>query len=116
WRLTGVLCSEVTSLGCHTDMWAPWKGTFSSLAHKMNWIARMPNMVSADTLVGNVKADICNATGLPDTCQVSAGIHDSNASYLRYLTAYKEQLFTVVSTGTWSISMAPGAATGTLLE
>src|SRR5690606_8037889 len=35
---------------------------------------------------------------------------------LRYLTAYKEQLFTVVSTGTWSISMAPGAATGTLLE
>src|SRR5690606_10897608 len=30
WRLTGVLASEVTSLGCHTDLWAPARGDFSS--------------------------------------------------------------------------------------
>ena len=38
-----------------------------------------------------------------------AGIHDSNASWLPHLVA-REPPFTVLSTGTWVIAMAAGAA------
>jgi len=31
WRLTGSLVSEVSSLGCHTDLWSPAHNNFSSL-------------------------------------------------------------------------------------
>ncbi len=30
-RLTGVAANEVTSLGCHTDLWNPTAGAYSSL-------------------------------------------------------------------------------------
>ena len=43
-------------------------------------------------------------------CQVLCGIHDSNASLLRYLEAdANEQPRTVLSTGTWAIAAAFGA-------
>ena len=31
WRLSGVAASEVTSLGCHTDLWRPHQRDYSSL-------------------------------------------------------------------------------------
>lgn len=27
-RLTGIAANEVTSLGCHTDLWNPWTADF----------------------------------------------------------------------------------------
>ena len=33
-RLTGVAATEVTSLGCHTDLWNPRAGAFSSLVER----------------------------------------------------------------------------------
>ncbi|OYR24785.1 FGGY family of carbohydrate kinase, N-terminal domain protein [Brucella lupini] len=30
WRLTGIAASEVTSLGCHTDLWLPKESAFST--------------------------------------------------------------------------------------
>ena len=35
-KLTGVLASEVTSLGCHTDLWIPYGRSFSSLVGAMH--------------------------------------------------------------------------------
>jgi sugar (pentulose or hexulose) kinase len=37
---------------------------------------------------------------------VACGIHDSNASYLRFLMDREREAFTVVSSGTWTIVMA----------
>ena len=39
-------------------------------------------------------------------CEVACGIHDSNASYLRFLMDREREAFTVVSSGTWTIVMA----------
>ncbi|TIO50024.1 MAG: carbohydrate kinase, partial [Mesorhizobium sp.] len=36
-RLTGVAANEVTSLGCHTDLWNPWTSDYSSLVDRMGW-------------------------------------------------------------------------------
>ncbi|WP_143873140.1 hypothetical protein [Catenovulum sediminis] len=45
-----------------------------------------------------------------------AGIHDSNASFARYLSNNQKQPFNVVSTGTWIITMAMGADLKNLSE
>ncbi|MBR9908842.1 MAG: hypothetical protein GYB33_00650 [Gammaproteobacteria bacterium] len=110
WRLTGALCSEVTSLGCHTDLWAPLTAEFSSLVTELGWTEKFPAVVPAWTSLGPVTPEVMAETGLAPDCQVFAGIHDSNASFLRYRVSCGDNPFTVVSTGTWSIVMASGTA------
>jgi len=43
WRLCGARVSEVTSLGCHTDLWAPWERTYSSLVRNQGWTEKFPS-------------------------------------------------------------------------
>ncbi len=116
WRLTGVAVSEVTSWGCHTDMWAPSERAYSSLVDRMGIREKLPPLVSADTMIGTVSEGIVEQTGLPKDCKVFAGVHDSNASYLRYLTRGNDAPFTVVSTGTWVISFSSRTPLGSLSE
>jgi L-fuculokinase len=105
WRLCGVRAWEATSLGCHTDLWAPREDDFSAFAKATGWDSRFGSRVSAWTALGPPRAEILSATGLSPTCAVLAGIHDSNASYLAH-RATREDPFCVVSTGTWIVMMA----------
>ncbi len=104
-RLTGVAASEVTSLGCHTDLWNPWTATFSSLVAQQGWAKLFPPVLPAAARF-TLRPDLAAALGLPAGLAVHSGIHDSNASLLPYLGG--EQAFSVVSTGTWMINMAIG--------
>ncbi len=106
WRLSGVMASEVTSLGTHTDLWRPHDRSYSTLARKQGWARLMPTMYRATDQLGSIRANVAAATGLPERCLVSCGIHDSNASYLRFLMDREREAFTVVSSGTWTIVMA----------
>ncbi|HTU66583.1 MAG TPA: hypothetical protein VMF52_11580 [Steroidobacteraceae bacterium] len=106
WRLSGVMSTEVTSLGTHTDLWRPHEQTYSQLARKQGWARRMPSMRNAWDRLGPLRAGIAAATGLPADCEAACGIHDSNASYLRFLMDREREAFTVVSSGTWTIVMA----------
>jgi sugar (pentulose or hexulose) kinase len=105
WRLTGIAASEVTSLGCHTDLWCPARNDYSTLVDSKNWRRLMPPLFKAVTLLGTVKSDI----GLQHSAPVAVGIHDSNASLVSHLKIH-EKPFAVVSTGTWVVSMAVGSA------
>ena len=40
WRLCGETASEVSSLGCHTDLWRPYAGAFSDLGAAPRWAER----------------------------------------------------------------------------
>ena len=106
WRLSGVMSAEVTSLGTHTDLWRPHDQAYSALARKQGWARLMPSMHRASEPLGKIRASFAAATGLPENCAVSCGIHDSNASYLRFLMDREREAFTVVSSGTWTIVMA----------
>jgi sugar (pentulose or hexulose) kinase len=110
WRLTGVMASEVTSLGCHTDLWAPDRSTFSSLVEGQGWRKLFPDVRPAASVLGTILPDVAVATGLPAATQVTCGIHDSNASLLPHLGAH-ETPFTILSTGTWAIAMTVGGDT-----
>jgi sugar (pentulose or hexulose) kinase len=118
WRLSGVAASEVSSLGCHTHLWRPQTGDFSALAQARGWAALFAPLRSAWEVLGPVRADMAASWGLPAHCQVHVGVHDSNACLARYLEAGAEAAstaLTVVSSGTWTVLMAPGAPTASLL-
>jgi len=106
WRLSGTMAAEVTSLGTHTDLWRPHEHTYSTLARKQGWARMMPPQHPANARLGRIRPGVAAATGLGADCEVACGIHDSNASYLRFLLDREREAFTVVSSGTWTIVMA----------
>ncbi|AIT81994.1 FGGY-family carbohydrate kinase [Novosphingobium pentaromativorans] len=113
WFLTGKAVSEVTSLGCHTDLWCPSDARFSPMAERMGWAQRFAPVVKASQVVGPLRADLAIETGLAAGIQVHAGLHDSNAALLaaRGFPQIARQEATILSTGTWFIAMRLAAET-----
>jgi len=117
WRLSGAAAGEATSLGCHTDLWNPRTQQYSSLVERMGWRKLMPPLAPAWASLGTLRAEVADATGLPRSCQVLSGIHDSNASLMRYLSQEMDTgPRTVLSTGTWMIAAAFGVPLDDLRE
>ncbi|TIS50081.1 FGGY-family carbohydrate kinase [Mesorhizobium sp.] len=106
-RLTGVAANEVTSLGCHTDLWNPWRADYSSLVDPMGWRRLMAPVRPAKDRLGPILPALAAQTGLDLQTPVFCGLHDSNASLLPHLLSDAPP-FCVVSTGTWVVSMAVG--------
>lgn len=111
WRLTGVAAVEKTSLGCHTDLWLPVQGTFSPLAERQGWTARMAPVRGAGEVLGAVTEEWQKRCGLSSACEVYCGLHDSNADLLavRGYDEIGQREHTVLSTGTWFIAMRKAA-------
>ena len=105
--LTGVTCSEVTTLGCHSDLWEPIEGQFSTLANEQGWASRFAPLARADEVVGTLTPEMAQRTGLSPDVKVLAGLHDSNAALLaaRGFKQIDDSDSTILSTGTWFIAM-----------
>jgi len=107
WFLSGIAASEVTSLGCHTDLWCPGEARFSPMAVRMGWAERFAPIKRAADALGTLRSDLAAETGLSEEVRVLTGLHDSNAAILAAggfpEIARKEA--TVLSTGTWFIAM-----------
>jgi sugar (pentulose or hexulose) kinase len=106
-RLTGVAANEVTSLGCHTDLWLPREGAYSSLVDTLGIRNLMAPVRSAFDTLGSLLPHVAAPIGTTKAIPVHCGIHDSNASLLAHLVG-REPPFAVVSTGTWVINFAVG--------
>ncbi|HQS96738.1 MAG: carbohydrate kinase [Novosphingobium sp. 17-62-19] len=107
WFLTDAAVSEVTSLGCHSDLWCPQAADFSPMAKRLGWASRFAPLRHAGDVVGTLRPEIAAATGLSPDVQVLAGLHDSNAALLaaRGFAEIADNEATVLSTGTWFIGM-----------
>jgi len=94
--LTKKICSEPTSIGCHTFMW-----DFDNKQYH-SWVKdegiKLPQPVNNSTVYTSVIAEKEIKTGV--------GIHDSSASLVPYLENSKQE-FILISTGTWCINMNP---------
>jgi sugar (pentulose or hexulose) kinase len=111
WRLSGRAVSEVTSLGCHTDLWYPVAASYSRTALNRGWAARFAPFARADAVVGPILAEWTERSGLPGDVNVLCGLHDSNAALLaaRAAAGGEGGDMTVLSTGTWFVAMrTPG--------
>ena len=106
-RLCGVHVADPTMLGAHTDLWIPGSNQLSNLARNEGWSHLIPEIRMPGDPLGCVQSSVANATGLDRRTQVLCGIHDSNASLVTHI-ANREGPFTVVSTGTWVITMSVG--------
>lgn len=106
-RLTGIAACDVTSLGCHTDLWAPREKRFSSLPASLGIAQKLAPVRQPSDTLGHILPAIAAKTGLAPDTPVTVGIHDSNASLYPHLLT-QEGAFSVVSTGTWVILMAVG--------
>lgn len=109
WRLTGEMASDVTSLGCHTDLWLPAEGRFSDLVERLGLSGRIAPPRRPGEILGTLRPEIARETGLSPDTPVACGIHDSNASLYPHV-AGRRGAFAVVSTGTWVVCMANGGA------
>ncbi len=109
WRLTGIAATEATSLGCHTDLWAPARDGVSSLVMQEGWGPLLAPLRSAFDRLGPLRSEFAARLGLPPGLPVACGIHDSNASLLPYLAGGPGPV-TVVSSGTWVVSFALGGS------
>lgn len=107
WFLSGQAVSEVTSLGCHSDLWCPASGRFSALAERRGWADRFAPLVKAGDVIGTLRPDLAARTGLSTEVRVLAGLHDSNAALLaaRGFHEIANGEATVLSTGTWFVAM-----------
>ena len=107
WLLTGIACSELTSIGCHTNLW-----NFSQ-QHYHEWVYRegifdklAPMLPPGTVLPVNVPGYLQAPPGLLRGSVVGIGLHDSSAAMIPYLESFREP-FVLISTGTWCISMNP---------
>jgi sugar (pentulose or hexulose) kinase len=107
WLLSGQARSEVTSLGSHSDLWAPLTADFAPMAKARGWAAQFAPMAMAGDVIGYIRPELADQTGLPASVRIYAGLHDSNAALLaaRGFAEIAGQEATVLSTGTWFIAM-----------
>ncbi|MEP1588791.1 MAG: FGGY-family carbohydrate kinase [Tateyamaria sp.] len=112
-RLTGEIANDVTSIGCHTDLWAPRSACLSGLVDAFDIRDKIAPVRKSNDILGTLLPQIADATGLSQDTPVVCGIHDSNASLYPHLLS-QSGAFSVVSTGTWVIVMSMGGNAVTL--
>lgn len=107
WVLSGVAASELSSLGCHTDLWRPREARFSAMSEKAGWAKRFAPLRRADEVLGSVRPELAARTGLSTRCKIYCGAHDSNIAFYgaRADPALAGRDVTVLSTGTWFVAM-----------
>jgi sugar (pentulose or hexulose) kinase len=116
WLLCGVAASEVTSLGCHTDLWRPYARAPSELAARRGWAERLAPLTPAGAVLGTLAKPWAARTGLSERVEVYCGLHDSNAALFAAHghPALQGHDTTVLSTGTWFVAMrSPSPVNGT---
>lgn len=93
--LTGKPVAEITTIGCHTNLWDFQKNQYHSWIKKEGIEPKLAPIINSDAVVyidGNIAAGI--------------GLHDSSAALIPYLIAFNEP-FLLLSTGTWCITFNP---------
>ena len=92
---TGQYFADITSIGCHTNLWNFKKMKYHKWLRKEYISAKIPPIHYAeDTL----KTE--------DDIAVGVGLHDSSSAIIPYTINFSEP-FVLLSTGTWSISLNP---------
>lgn len=94
--LTGQICSEHTSIGCHTALWDFDKSGYHQWVEdeKIPVPQPLPVTTSWEVNINGNKFRTCT------------GLHDSSASLAPYFSGDSGK-FLLISTGTWCISMNP---------
>lgn len=96
--VTQKACSDITSIGCHTQLWDFQKNGYHQWVKEEGIDKKLAALFASnkagDFVFGNKKL------------KTGTGLHDSSAALIPYLTVFTEP-FILLSTGTWCISLNP---------
>jgi sugar (pentulose or hexulose) kinase len=96
--VTGGYYSDITSIGCHTQLWDFVKNDYHDWVYKEGIDQILAPVFPSDNAMP--------ATISGNEYLVGAGLHDSSSALIPYLTGFSEP-FILISTGTWCISLNP---------
>jgi sugar (pentulose or hexulose) kinase len=99
--LGGRATTEVSSMSCQSHLVDMRSGEASSLAKTFGWDKLYAPVAKAWDVIGTF-SQVNRGDDFQGLGQILAGVHDSNANFLRYLAAGQSH-FTLLSTGTWII-------------
>jgi sugar (pentulose or hexulose) kinase len=111
-RLSGMAVTEISSMSCQTHLMDSRSQQPSAMARGLGWDKRFPRMARAWEAIGPLKPEF-RGPRFRGRGQVLGGVHDSTGNFMRYVCAGLDR-FTLVSTGTWSISFNPQAPVAVL--
>jgi sugar (pentulose or hexulose) kinase len=94
--ICGSVNTDISSIGCHTNLWNFQEKNYHSWVLQENLLDKFP-AIKHD-------AETINING--NNILVGAGLHDSSAALIPYLSSFEEP-FVLLSTGTWCISLNP---------
>lgn len=93
--ISGKAYSDITSIGCHTNLWDFTKNDYHEWVEKEGLLTKLAPIVPSDQTV--------SATFPGNSYGVGTGLHDSSAALIPYLKSFQKP-FVLISTGTWCIS------------
>ena len=96
--ISGKACSDITSIGCHTNLWDFSENGYHEWVRKEGIDAKLAPLSAYD--------EVNKATFPGNNYVVGTGLHDSSAALIPYLVSFQEP-FVLISTGTWCISLNP---------
>lgn len=99
--LTNKVYSDITSIGCHTNLWNFDKNQYADWVGEEGVLEKLPPIFPSDAVVSPPAPE-----GSKRELRVGVGLHDSSAALIPYLSSFHEP-FVLISTGTWCISMNP---------
>ncbi|WP_211166310.1 FGGY-family carbohydrate kinase [Mucilaginibacter robiniae] len=96
--VSGQAYSDITSIGCHTQLWDFVQNDYHSWVKEEHLRKKLAPIFPSNQAL----AMILNGKN----CAVGIGLHDSSAALIPYLISFAEP-FILLSTGTWCISLNP---------
>ena len=90
---TGKFFSDITSIGCHTNLWDFEENQYHEWVEKEGVLEKLAPINAESQYLNNSK--------------IGTGLHDSSAALIPYLATFKGQKFVLISTGTWCITLNP---------
>jgi sugar (pentulose or hexulose) kinase len=96
--ITKRLFSDITSIGCHTNLWHFEKNEYHDWVENEGINKILPPIFPSDAAIPALYEG--------KELVVGVGLHDSSAALIPYLMSFHEP-FILISTGTWCISMNP---------
>jgi sugar (pentulose or hexulose) kinase len=96
--LSGIACSDITSIGCHTNFWDFQQNNYHTWVKKEGVLEKLAPLFSS--------SEVMPAAFPGNNYAVGTGLHDSSAALIPYLVNFHEP-FILISTGTWCISLNP---------
>lgn len=96
--ISGVACSDITSIGCHTHLWDFNTNTYHHWVKQEGLEEKLAPIAAYD--------EVYKAAFPGNNYVVGTGLHDSSAALIPYMVNFHEP-FVLISTGTWCISLNP---------